>query len=142
MVKIIKYSEKNFSSNLERRINLKRLQSSKIELAVKKILNDIKRNKDKALFKYAQKFDNVKDPHKDLKIKSSEIKKAKDLCTSDSIKALKLAANRIEKFHKNQMPKNAVYKDKEGMNIKTRWLPIEKAGVYAPGGKASYPSSV
>jgi histidinol dehydrogenase len=55
---------------------------------------------------------------------------------------LKLAANRIEKFHKNQMPKNAVYKDKEGMNIKTRWLPIEKAGVYAPGGKASYPSSV
>ena len=56
MVKIIKYSEKNFSSNLERRINLKRLQSSKIELAVKKILNDIKRNKDKALFKYAQKF--------------------------------------------------------------------------------------
>ena len=40
------------------------------------------------------------------------------------------------------MPKNTFYKDKEGMNIKTRWLPLEKAGVYAPGGKASYPSSV
>ena len=40
------------------------------------------------------------------------------------------------------MPKNSIYKDKEGMTIKTRWLPIEKAGVYAPGGKASYPSSV
>lgn len=49
MVKIIKYNEKSFNSNLDRRINSKRLQSNKIELAVKKILNDIKRNKDKAL---------------------------------------------------------------------------------------------
>ena len=142
MIKIIKYNEKSFNSNLDRRINSKRLQSIKIELAVKKILNDIKRNKDKALFKYVQKFDNIKNPNKDLKVKLSEIKKAKNLCTSDSIKALKLAANRIEKFHKNQMPKNIIYKDKEGMSIKTRWLPIERAGVYAPGGKASYPSSV
>ncbi len=115
MVKIIKYNEKSFNSNLNRRINSKRLQSNKIELAVKKILNDIKRNKDKALFKYVQKFDNIKNPSKDLKVKSSEIKKAKNLCTRDSIKALKLAANRIEKFHKNQMPKNVTYKDKEGI---------------------------
>ena len=57
MVKIIKYNEKSFNSNLDRRINSKRLQSNKIELAVKKILNDIKRNKDKALFKYVQKFE-------------------------------------------------------------------------------------
>jgi histidinol dehydrogenase len=142
MVKIIKYNEKSFNSNLDRRINSQSLQSNKIELAVKKILNDIKRNNDKALFKYAKKFDNIKNPKRDLKVKSSEIKKAKNLCTSDSIKALKLAANRIEKFHKNQMPKNIIYKDKEGMSIKTRWLPIERAGVYAPGGKASYPSSV
>ncbi len=118
MVKIIKYNEKSFNSNLDRRINSKRLQSNKIELSVKKILNDIKRNKNKALFKYVQKFDNIKNPNKDLKVKSSEIKKAKNLCTSDSIKALKLAANRIEKFHKNQMPKNVIYKDKEGMSIK------------------------
>ena len=72
----------------------------------------------------------------------NEIKKAKNLCSTDSIKALKLAANRIEKFHKKQMPKNTFYIDKVGMKIKTRWLPLKKAGVYAPGGKASYPSSV
>ena len=56
---------------------------------------------------------------------SNEIKKAKNLCSTDSI-ALKPAANRIEKFHKKQMPKNTFYKDKEGMNIKTRRLPLEK----------------
>ena len=142
MLKIIEYNEKNFNSNLERRINSKRLQSNKIELKVKKILNDIKRNKDKALFKYAKKFDNIQDPLNNLKVKQSEIKRAKNFCTNDSTKALRLAAKRIEKFYKNQMPKNTIYKDKEGMNIKTRWLPIERAGVYAPGGKASYPSSV
>ena len=142
MIKIIKYSDKNFNTNLEKIINLKRLQSSTIELKVKKILDDIKKNKDEALFKYAKKFDNIKDPSNNLRVKPNEIKKAKNLCSTDSIKALKLAANRIEKFHKKQMPKNTFYKDKEGMNIKTRWLPLEKAGVYVPGGKASYPSSV
>ena len=142
MIKIIKYNEKNFKSNLERRINSKRLQSNKIELKVKKILSDIKLNKDKALFKYVKRFDNIQDPLNDLKVKQSEIKKAKNFCSNDSTKALRLAAKRIEKFYKNQMPKNTIYKDKEGMNIKTRWLPIERAGVYVPGGKASYPSSV
>ena len=142
MIKIIKYNEKNFKSNLERRINSKRLQSNKIELKVKKILIDIKLNKDKALFKYVKRFDNIQDPLNDLKVKQSEIKKAKNFCSNDSTKALRLAAKRIEKFYKNQMPKNTIFKDKEGMNIKTRWLPIERAGVYVPGGKASYPSSV
>tara|TARA_B100001057_G_scaffold360660_1_gene363029 strand:+ start:305 stop:1600 length:1296 start_codon:yes stop_codon:yes gene_type:complete len=142
MIKIIKYNEKNFKSNLERRINSKRLQSNKIELKVKKILSDIKLNKDKALFKYVKRFDNIQDPLNNLKVKQSEIKKAKNFCSNDSTKALRLAAKRIEKFYKKQMPKNTIYKDKEGMNIKTRWLPIERAGVYTPGGKASYPSSV
>ena len=59
MIKIIKYSDKNFNTNLEKIINLKRLQSSTIELKVKKILDDIKKNKDEALFKYAKKFDNI-----------------------------------------------------------------------------------
>ena len=120
MIKIIKYSDKNFNTNLEKIINLKRLQSNTIELKVKKILDDIKKNKDEALFKYAKKFDNIKDPSNNLRVKPNEIKKAKNLCSTDSIKALKLAANRIEKFHKKQMPKNTFYKDKEGMNIKTR----------------------
>ena len=106
MIKIIKYNDKNFNTNLEKIINLKRLQSSTIELKVKKILDDIKKNKDEALFKYAKKFDNIKDPSNNLRVKPNEIKKAKNLCSIDSIKALKLAANRIEKFHKKQMPKN------------------------------------
>lgn len=142
MVKIIKYNDQKSKTFLEKKISLKRLSSNKIESDVKKILYDIKNNKDKALFKYVKKFDNIQNPKNNLKIKAYEIKKAKNLCDDKSIKALKIAAKRIEKFHKNQMPKNSIYKDKEGMTIKTRWLPIEKAGVYAPGGKASYPSSV
>lgn len=62
MIKIIKYSDKNFNTNLEKIINLKRLQSSTIELKVKKILDDIKKNKDEALFKYAKNLIILKIP--------------------------------------------------------------------------------
>jgi histidinol dehydrogenase len=142
MLKIIKYNDPKFNISLKNIIQSKRLEPQEIKLSVTKILNDIKRDKDKALFKYAKKFDNVSNPEKELKLKSREIKDAKLLCTADSIRALKLAAKRIENFHKNQIPKNIKYSDNDGVRIKTRWIPLERAGVYVPGGKASYPSSV
>ena len=55
---------------------------------------------------------------------------------------LKIDAERIKKFHSNQIPKNINYSDKDGVKVKTRWIPLESAGIYVPGGKASYPSSV
>lgn len=142
MIKIIKYNDPKFENSLEKIIQSKRMDSKEIRLSVTKILNDIKINKDKALFKYAKKFDNVVHPSKDLKLKNSEIKKAKFQCSKESLKALKIAAKRIEKFHKNQIPKNINYSDNDGMKIKTRWIPLSSAGIYVPGGKASYPSSV
>ena len=79
MVKIIKYNNQKSKTFLEKKISLKRLSSSKIESDVKKILYDIKNNKDKALFKYVKKFDNIQNPKNNLKIKAYEIKKAKNL---------------------------------------------------------------
>ena len=142
MIKIIKYNDLKFDASLKKIIQFKRMDSKEIKLSVSKILNDIKTKKDIALFKYAKKFDNVSNPKKELKLKSSEIKNAKLNCSKESLKALRLAAKRIEKFHKYQMPKNINYSDNDGMKIKTRWIPLESAGIYVPGGKASYPSSV
>lgn len=142
MVKIIKYNDSNFSEALEKIIKSKRIGSEDVKLSVSRILEDIKKNKDKALFKYAKKFDNISNPEKELKVKNIEIKNAKLSCSKESLKALKIAAKRIEKFHKNQIPKNINYSDKDDVKVKTRWLPLESAGIYVPGGKASYPSSV
>lgn len=142
MVKIIKYNDSNFSGVLEKIIKSKRVGSEEVKLSVSRILEDIKKNKDKALFKYAKKFDNISNPEKELKVKNIEIKNAKLSCSKESLKALKIAAKRIEKFHKNQIPKNINYSDKDDVKIKTRWIPLESAGIYVPGGKASYPSSV
>ncbi|MDG1152773.1 MAG: histidinol dehydrogenase [Hyphomicrobiales bacterium] len=142
MVKIIKYNDSNFSGALEKIIKSKRVGSEDVKLSVSRILEDIKKNKDKALFKYAKKFDNISNPEKELKVKNIEIKNAKLSCSKESLKALKIAAKRIEKFHKNQIPKNINYSDKDDVKVKTRWLPLESAGIYVPGGKASYPSSV
>jgi histidinol dehydrogenase len=142
MVKIIKYNDSNFSGVLEKIIKSKRVGSEEVKLSVSTILEDIKKNKDKALFKYAKKFDNISNPEKELKVKNIEIKNAKLSCSKESLKALKIAAKRIEKFHKNQIPKNINYSDKDDVKIKTRWIPLESAGIYVPGGKASYPSSV
>tara|TARA_B110000008_G_scaffold101180_1_gene103966 strand:- start:633 stop:1928 length:1296 start_codon:yes stop_codon:yes gene_type:complete len=142
MVKIIKYNDSNFSGALEKIIKSKRVGSEEVKLSVSRILEDIKKNKDKALFKYAKKFDNISNPEKELKVKNIEIKNAKLSCSKESLKALKIAAKRIEKFHKNQIPKNINYSDKDDVKVKTRWLPLESAGIYVPGGKASYPSSV
>ena len=142
MVKIIKYNDSNFSGALEKIIKSKRVGSEDVKLSVSRILEDIKKNKDKALFKYAKKFDNISNPEKELKVKNIEIKNAKLSCSKESLKALKIAAKRIEKFHKNQIPKNINYSDKDDVKIKTRWIPLESAGIYVPGGKASYPSSV
>ena len=142
MVKIIKYNDSKFNSTLEKIIQSKRVGSEEVKLSVSRILKDIKKNKDKALFKYAKKFDNISNPEKELKVKNTEIRNAKLLCSKESLKALKIAAKRIEKFHSNQIPKNINYSDKDGVKVKTRWIPLDSAGIYVPGGKASYPSSV
>ena len=81
MIKIIKYNDLKFDASLKKIIQFKRMDSKEIKLSVSKILNDIKTKKDIALFKYAKKFDNVSNPKKELKLKSSEIKNAKLKCS-------------------------------------------------------------
>ena len=90
MVKIIKYNDSNFSGVLEKIIKSKRVGSEEVKLSVSTILEDIKKNKDKALFKYAKKFDNISNPEKELKVKNIEIKNAKLSCSKESLKANKV----------------------------------------------------
>lgn len=110
----------------------------KQETVVKQIINDVRLHGDKALFKMTEKFDGAK--LKTLEVKSAQIKAAYKKVDAKLIDAMKLAAERIGTFHQAQKER-ALQTYTHG---KTGWVvrPLERVGVYAPGGTASYPSTV
>ncbi|MBI3592596.1 MAG: histidinol dehydrogenase [Nitrospirae bacterium] len=109
-----------------------------IEKTVKNILADVKKKGDKAVEKYTSRFDKHDLP---LKVKVSEIRKFAKKADKKVVSALEISANRIRDFHVRQKETSWSYK-KEGELLGQIIRPIERAGVYVPGGKASYPSTV
>ena len=114
--------------------------NDEINLTVKNILEDIKKNGDTAIKKYTLQFDGFNP--EPMGIAYKEIEDAWYSTNSELQEALKNAKNRIEKFHKEQVPKNISLKGIYGECVQRKWLPVNKAGIYIPGGRASYPSTV
>ncbi|WP_052042682.1 MULTISPECIES: histidinol dehydrogenase [Prochlorococcus] len=107
---------------------------------VEKILEDIKDHGDKSLSHYTLQFDGF-DPDP-LAVTNEEIDQAWKLTPQPLQEALSIAKSRIESFHKSQVPKNILLKGKFGEKLGRRWKPVQRAGIYVPGGRASYPSTV
>ncbi len=139
----INYSDKDFKKTFENLIYDERKSNKKIDIVVTKILKDIHVNGDDGLKNYISKFDkiNVK-KIKELFIPKDVLKKAYDGLKEEQKKALDIAAERIKRFHNQQIPKNFSYKDNLKVNLGLTYSPIESAGFYVPAGKAIYPSSV
>ena len=114
--------------------------NDQINTVVKTILKDIKVNGDEALKKYTLKFDGF-DPTPSL-VSQNEIKKAWDEIDINLKKALIKAKDRIENFHIKQIPKSFSIEGILGDCVERRWSPVNKAGLYIPGGRAAYPSTV
>jgi len=128
----------NELQRIEDRINLE--NNEKVNTIVKKILEDVKNQGDEALKKYTLKFDGFSpDP---LSVSKKEIEKAWETTTKPLQEALKNAKHRIEKFHEEEIPKSFSIKGLYGENVQRKWLPVQRAGLYIPGGRASYPSTV
>ncbi|MDI6727630.1 MAG: histidinol dehydrogenase [Thermodesulfovibrionales bacterium] len=109
-----------------------------IEKAVKNILADVRKNGDSAVEKYTRRFDKHDLP---LRLKVSDVTKHVKKADKNAVKALELSAKRIWDFHEKQREKSWSFK-KDGALLGQIIRPIERAGVYVPGGKASYPSTV
>ena len=110
-----------------------------VDPAVRKILDDVRRNGDRALKKYTEKFDSVKIT--DFLISRKELASASDKADKKVVRALELSARRIKTFHEKQKEKSWQF-SKNGITLGQIIRPIERAGVYVPGGKAAYPSTV
>ena len=127
---------------LDQLLNRGKSDLSAISSSVKTIVDNVKENGDAALLEYTEKFDNVELTQSRLKVAESEIKAAYSKLQKSQVEALKKAAENIAAFHKKQFREKWTMTAAEGVTLGQVVRPLESVGVYAPGGKAAYPSSV
>ena len=132
----------DFEKDFKKLLSSKREDSLDVDLSVREIIETVIENGDKALIDYTQKFDRISLTSDNLRFTESEIEEQAAKVTDKDRKALELAAARIEAYHKKQLPDNAFWTDESGVELGWRWSPVATAGLYVPGGLASYPSSV
>ena len=135
MIKIFKYGEVD-SSEIFTRDNI----SSNVEGIVSEIISEVIKNKDKALFEYTEKFD--KAVLSSLEVTDGEIEEAFSSVAPEFIEIIKEAAENIRAFHKRQVRNSFVINESDGVVTGQKVMPIEKVGLYVPGGTAAYPSTV
>lgn len=111
------------------------------EATVNDILNNVRENRDKAVFEYTKKFDGCDIDNSNVRVTEAEINKALDLVDPSLIEIMKKSAARIRDYHEKQKRVSFFDTDSTGSILGQRITPIEKVGVYVPGGKAAYPSS-
>jgi histidinol dehydrogenase len=113
-----------------------------VEAAVANILNAVKRRGDRAVIEFTARHDQVRLTTTTLRVSASELKAARDALNPEERRALELAARRIRDFHVRTMDQSFSYRDRLGMRLGQVVRPLERAGIYVPGGHGAYPSSV
>ena len=135
------FTKKYSISEITNLIKQRQSQKTDVEKVALGIIKEVSTNKDKALFSFSQKFDGVE--LKTLQVSKKEIAEAYKKESKEVIKALKIAKVNIEKFHKNNVKKKeAPIITTKGVSVWREFRPIGKVGLYIPGGKAAYPSTV
>jgi histidinol dehydrogenase len=119
----------------------RREQPHDVQDAVRAIISAVKARGDRALFEFTTRFDKT-DLGNGFRIPPGQLKQAYDGLAPELKRALAIAYERIEAHHKRQLPQDERYVDATGAELGHRWTPLDSAGLYVPGGKASYPSSV
>ena len=132
----------DFEARFSAFLSTKREVSDDVNAVVRDIIDDVRRRGDAALIDYSARFDAVDLDAVGLRVTDADIDAAIAVTDPEVLDALKLAAERIEKHHARQMPKDDIYEDALGVGLGSRWTAIEAVGLYVPGGTASYPSSV
>lgn len=135
MIKIMKYGDVPNSE-----IFARTLPTTSVEGIVTDIIENVKANGDKALFEYCEKFDKAK--LDSLLVSEAEIKEAFDAVEPEFVEILKKAAANIRKFHEKQVRSSFIINDEKGVVMGQKVIPVDRAGLYVPGGTAAYPSTV
>ena len=142
MPNILNTADENFQSDFESLLLTKREADQDVDDIVSKILEDVKNHGDKAVIELTAKFDRLNLTSETLAFSEMEIDAAIAKVPIKERQALELAARRIRNYHERQLPEDAWWIGEHGEGLGWRWGPVEAAGLYVPGGLASYPSSV
>jgi histidinol dehydrogenase len=133
-IRVLQYPSKKAEKYLQKIINRVEEFPKKIEKEVKKIGNKVKNEGDKALIEYTYKFDGILLNKEELKVGKEEIEKAYKEISPELLSAIKLAIEKVKKFHSQNLPQSWFIEDK-GILLGQMIKPVEKAGLYIPGGK-------
>ena len=142
MLKFLNYNKKNSFNNLEIILKKRKITQKNKTSFVKKIISNVKKNGDKAVIKYEKKFSKIKIKSNKIIFSKIEINKIANKTDKKIKQSIDLAYYRIKKFHSKQKFPSFNLKDKYKNELSYKYSPIEKVGVYVPGGTASYPSTV
>jgi len=142
IMKIFDSQQQDISAELKRIINRGETATDEVAVVVKEVVERVRKEGDPALLEYTEKFDRVALTLKDIKVTPNEIKDAYSKVDPKKVDALKLAAANIRSFHEKQKISSWVNQEADGVILGQLARPIRSAGVYVPGGKACYPSSV
>ena len=141
-MKFLLTSNENFKDYFAALVNRSNGDMSAVMPAVSQILEDVRARGDEALFEQIEKFDRWKPDANSLKIGTDEMQKAYDGIDSCLRNALNLAFERIKSYHEKNLPKTWMEHDEHGVLLGAKYTPLDRAGLYIPGGKAAYPSSL
>ncbi len=142
MTEFLRSSDPDFAQKFDRIVQARRDQPHNVQDAVRSITRAVKERGDEAVIDFTARFDRVDLRETGLSIPAAELEVAHETLAPEIKAALTLAHSRIELHHKRQLPANERYTDAIGAELGHRWTALDSVGLYVPGGKASYPSSV
>ncbi len=138
----LKTRDQDFQARFDTLLAAKRESAADVDEAVRAIIARVRAGGDQALIELTRRFDRIDLAALGIRVSEGEIARARGEIDAKTYAALELARDRILDHHRRQLPQDESYRDAEGVELGSRWTSVESAGLYVPGGTASYPSSV
>ena len=143
MINKFSTQDRDFDSKLNSLIAWESASNEEVVRSVEKIINDVKVNGDASVLDYTNQFDSIRaESISELIVSKERLKESFDNLAIEQKNALLIAAERIKLYHQNQVQESWSYLEDDGSMLGQKITPLERAGLYVPGGKAAYPSSV
>jgi len=135
-------ADADFARQFDAFLAARREEEADVSQTVAEIIADVRARGDAALAELTKRFDEIDLTSAGVRVSDADIETAVAEVAPETMDALKLARDRIEAFHRRQLPGDDRYTDEQGAELGYKWTAVDSAGLYVPGGQASYPSSV
>jgi histidinol dehydrogenase len=142
MARTFDASAPDFDARFDAFLNERRGGGTSVDAATGAVIEQVRAGGVAALLDLTRRFDKVELAEADLRVSAEEIEAGAAACSSDVREAIAFAARRIRTYHERQRPADAAWVDEAGVSLGWRWTPLDAVGVYVPGGRAAYPSTV